>query len=233
MAAAGDHRLRRRARQTSTRRSRSAARRAYIGWDIVCLGRTGIGRALRHAGELRTAARVRPRRQAAWIGARAHRAGRRRVARVAGGARRAAGLRDADRCGAATSRIDALRRCRASPAGARRRGRASRACPSVLVARYLRRLERSGARLFHALWAPAAAGAVGCAAAAPRIWAHLREDDDGTDTKGKGQAADLHRRAARRAAQGARAQAQLSRGGGLHHAPRSWKARATAAASPS
>ena len=58
-------------------------------------------------------------------------------------------------------------------------------------------------------------------------------DDRWNSRREKGQAAALHRRAARRAPAGARPEAQLSRGGRVSSAPRSWRARATAGRSPS
>ena len=43
VAAAGDDRVRRRARATCARRCGSPATRACIGWEVLCLGRTGSG----------------------------------------------------------------------------------------------------------------------------------------------------------------------------------------------
>ena len=121
----------------------------------------------------------------------------------------------------------------------RRRTATSRAATVVgdgdaLVVRYLGRSAERARAFLHDAWRllrPALLGRRGGSAA------HLGDltasDADGTDTPREGQAAALHRRAAGRAAQGARPQAQLSGGGRATSPPRSWKARATAARSPS
>ena len=196
-----------------TRGEPRRATRAIIGWEILCLGRTGSGERFdaRRDAALRTAIT----RDGTAAVARARRASTAaaRLLHVAARARRAA--RSAARCSPrrreSTPRCSP--RCRASAArGDARRDAAARAAGRALS----RRLERSGAA--------AASSRCGrccgprCIGRAAHDAAHLEtpERSHGTDPARKGQAADLHRRAARRAAQGARAEAQLSGSGRVH-----------------
>jgi len=137
---------------------------SYIGWEVLCLGRTGSGEHFRH-GSCDLATRIMRNGKPVWFE-------RGRI--DAGGtiATSAAGLGGHSGCAtllAATERIgdELLEACRKVSA----RGKfAVTRLPGLLVARYLGESSEAARQYFVALWACLRPALAGCPAVEPRIW---------------------------------------------------------------
>lgn len=138
----------------------------YVGWEIVCLGRTGSGEAFgRGACRMRT--RVVRDGALQWV----------ERANIEGGGRllaARAGLASQPVCGtlivaAPVINAELVASCRA-PAPSKGDG-AVTAVPGVLIARYLGPSGEAARRYFTALWGIIRPAVLGRAPTAPRIWA--------------------------------------------------------------
>jgi urease accessory protein len=131
---------------------------SYLGWEILCLGRTGSGEKFTR-GELRLSTRVFREGKLLWL----------ERGRIAGGGAlldSPAGLQGHPVCAtlvASGAGLDVAACCAVE-------GIAITQLPGVLVARYLGASSEQAKRLFVQLWAVLRPALFGRAARAPRIW---------------------------------------------------------------
>lgn len=135
---------------------------SYIGWDILCLGRSGSGERF-SAGEIRLHSEVRRDGKLLWL----------ERGRIGGGGRlmaAPAGLGGSTVAGAMVAASTALVRQHVDACRAAVPALAITLLPGVLLARYLGDSSEQAMQAFARLWAVLRPALLGREAVAPRIW---------------------------------------------------------------
>src|SRR5688572_6656266 len=134
---------------------RLGADERYVGWEILCLGRTGSGERYRR-GTTRLSTRIHRNGKLVWL----------ERGRIDGGGKlmqSQAGLGGHTVCGTLVAAAPSISPRRAD-------GLATTALPGLLVARYLGDSSEEAKRAFSALWAALRPELLGREACEPRIW---------------------------------------------------------------